>query len=210
MTITVFGATGMAGRYIVKMALWQGHTVRAYGRNVHELISEEERHDNLHLYKGGLFDKADVAKAIKGSDAVLSVLGGAFDGADKTRSLGMKHIVEAMQETGVQRIIGLGGLGVLNAPDGGYILEGENFPPQYLAVSQEHLKAFEFLNASGLQWTFICPPGITDEPVTGLYQTAVNVPAAGKGQIAAGDIADCMLKEITTGQFIGCRVGISN
>jgi uncharacterized protein len=210
MIITVFGATGMVGREIVKQALWQGHTVRAYGRNVHELIADEERHENLHLFKGGVFDKADVKKAVAGAGAVLSALGGAFDGTDKARSLGIKTITEAMKETGVQRIAAVGGMGVLDDGAGGYILDGENYPPQYLPVGREHVKAFEYLRDSGLQWTFFCPPDILPQPATGQYHTAVNVPPAGKFQITAGDLAAALVKAVTNGEFTGVRVGISN
>jgi uncharacterized protein len=210
MIITIFGATGMVGRYLVKMALWQNHTVRAYGRNVHELLDDQERHPNLQLIKAGVFDKSDMDKAIKGADVVLSVLGGAFDGTDNTRSLGMKNIVEAMKKNGVKRVLGVGGLGVLNAADGKYIFEQEGFPQQYLPVTQEHFKAYEHLRDSGLDWTFVCPPDIHNEPTTGEYLLAADYPAGGQGKINAGDIADFMLKEMTAGNYVQKRVGMSN
>jgi uncharacterized protein len=210
MTITVFGATGLVGNYIVKMALWQNHTVRAFGRNIHELVAEGERHENLHLYKGGVFDQPDVRKAIDKSDVVLSAIGGAAGEGDKTRSLGMKTIINAMQETGVRRIIGIGGLGILNAVDGTYLFEGEDFPKQFLAVSREHLLAYQHLQESGLDWTFVCPPQIIDAPVTALYQLNKDHPAPGSMKINAGDLADFMLKEMTANGYVGNRVGISN
>ena len=42
------------------------------------------------------------------------VIGGAMDGTDKSRSLGMKNIVQQMQRAGVDRIISVGGLGILD------------------------------------------------------------------------------------------------
>jgi hypothetical protein len=39
-----------------------------------------------------VFDEAEVFEAIENSDAVISVLGGGFDGIDKTRSLGIKTL----------------------------------------------------------------------------------------------------------------------
>jgi uncharacterized protein len=210
MTITVFGATGLTGSYIVKMALWQGHTVRAFGRNVHELVDEKERHETLHLYKGGVFDQQDVRKAIDKTDVVISAIGGAAGEGDRTRSLGMKTIIGAMQQTGVRRIIGIGGLGILNAADGTYIFEGEDFPKQFLAVSREHLQAYQYLQESGLDWTFVCPPQILDVPVTTLYQVNKDHPASGNMKINAGDLADFMLKEMTANEYVGNRVGISN
>jgi len=40
MIITVFGATGQAGKRIVSMALAKGYTVRAFGRNIEGLIDQ--------------------------------------------------------------------------------------------------------------------------------------------------------------------------
>ena len=34
MIITIFGATGTVGKELVKQALFNGHQVRAFGRNV--------------------------------------------------------------------------------------------------------------------------------------------------------------------------------
>lgn len=210
MTITVFGATGLTGRYIIKMALWQNHIVKAFGRNVHEMIGDEERHEKLQLYKGGVFDQKDVRNAIEGSDVVLSAIGGAADEGNRTRSLGMKTIIEGMEKTGVKRIIGIGGQGILDDEHGKYLFEDDDFPKQFVAVSQEHLKAYEYLKASGLDWTFLCPPNIMDAPVTAEYQLSRNIVPPGTGRINAGDIADFMLKEMTANEYLKTRVGISN
>ena len=74
----------MVGKQLVKQALYMGHHVRAYGRNVFTENLPED--DNLELIQGALFDEKQVFNAIKGCDAVLSALGGNFDGTDVTRS----------------------------------------------------------------------------------------------------------------------------
>jgi uncharacterized protein len=209
MTITIFGATGMVGKQLVQFCLLEGHTVRAYGRNVHELIDDAERNSNLDLIKGGLFDKSDVEKAIKGSDIVLSALGGAMDGTDQTRSLGIKYIVEAMEKHSVRRIIAIGGVGCLQADDNTLIYETESFPEIYKAVTEEHLKALSFLQKSALQWTFVCPPMIEPGEPTGIYKTKIDYPAAG-GTIFSGDLAHFMLSESKRSDFIKAKVGIAN
>ncbi|MBL0144477.1 MAG: NAD(P)H-binding protein [Chitinophagaceae bacterium] len=101
MTITIFGATGMVGKQLVQQALFRGFKVKAFGRNVFTELDMEQ--DNLELIKGALFDEKDVYNAVKGSDAVLSCLGGEFSGDDKTRSLGMKNIIAQMQKANVKR-----------------------------------------------------------------------------------------------------------
>jgi uncharacterized protein len=209
MTITIFGATGMVGKQLVQFCLLEGHTVNAYGRNVHELIDDAERNTQLHLIKGGLFDKSDVEKAVKGADIVLIALGGAIDGTDQTRSLGIKYIVEAMEKHTVKRIVAIGGMGCLQADDDTLICETDSFPEQYKAVTEEHLKALSFLKHSTLHWTFVCPPMIQPGEPTGIYKTNIDYPAAG-GTIFSGDLAHFMLSEAMQSHFTKAKVGIAN
>ena len=194
MIITVFGATGHVGRKIVWQGIARGETIRAFGRSIVDLIDDQERNEKLEAIKGYVFEPRDVYNAIQGADAVLSVLGGAFDGTDKTRSLGMKNIVTQMKKAGVQRIVALGGAGVLNSPDGGYLLNQPDYPEEYLPVGQEHLQAFLYLKESGLDWTFLCSPDIKDGKETGNYVTEANyLPTPNNNYITTGDLADFML-----------------
>ena len=145
MIITVFGATGKVGKRIIQMALASGNKVRAFGRNMEGLIDEDLRNENFTAIKGYVFSKGDVFDAVNGCDAVLSALGGAFDGEDKTRSLGMKNIIAQMQKTGIKRIIAIGGSGVLEDDDFGYILNNPKYPELYRPA------AMEYLNLASLQ-----------------------------------------------------------
>jgi uncharacterized protein len=208
MKLTIFGATGLVGLHLVKQALFAGHTVTAYGRNVHELIDLQEQNENLHLVKGGLFDKRDIEAAVKGADVVLSALGGATDGSDNTRSLGMKYIVEAMEKKEVTRIVALGGYGCLQADEETLLAETETFPEQHKAVTEEHLKALHSLRISGLDWSLVCPPTITDGDVTGLYHTKADYAYENCSTILAADVAQCMLSEAVQNNYIQVKVGI--
>lgn len=209
MTITIFGATGMVGKHLVQQALLMGHTVKAFGRNV--FTSNFADNKNLQLVQGALFDAREVLQAIKGSDAVLSVLGGAIDGSDKSRSLGLKNIVAQMEKAGLKRLVAVGGMGVLSAADDSLIMDDENYPAEFLPVGQEHLKAYETLKGSSLTWTFVCPPDIIDAGVTGSYRTMADYPPTPNFyKINAGDLAMCMLNELQKNEYVNKRVGISN
>ncbi len=209
MIITIFGATGMVGKQLVKQALYKGHVVKAFGRNVFTSRFPEDEH--LQLLQGALFDEEQVFNAIKGSDAVLSVLGGAFDGMDQTRSLGMKNIVAQMQKTSVKRIIALGGMGILNTAEDELIMNSKDYPVQYLPVGEEHFMAYEHLKNSDLDWTFVCPPDIIDADVTGSYQTSATYPPVPNNmKINAGDLSMFMINELSKNEYIKQRVGISN
>lgn len=211
MILTVFGATGMVGKHIVAYALALGHHVKAFGRNVESLIDEDLRNTNLESIKGYVFNEDDVFDAVQGSDAVLSALGGSFDGTDKTRSLGIKNIAAQMEKAGVKRIVALGGRGILNAEDNTLLIDKPTYPKEFLPVGKEHLQAYLYLKESNLDWTIVGAPDIVDEEATGEFITAADRPPnPAKRKINAGDLALFMLSEAATNQYIKHRVGISN
>jgi uncharacterized protein len=209
MKLIIFGATGMVGKQLVQQALFKKNHVKAFGRNVYTTDYLET--ENLQLLQGALFDEGEVLNAVKGCDAVVSAIGGSVDGTDKTRTLGMKNIIKQMQKVGVKRIIAIGGLGVLNADENSLLVDKEDYPPEYKAVGLEHKKAFELLNESGLDWTFICPPNIINAGPTGSYTTKADYPPEPNNyKINAGDLAMMMLNELEKNEYIKHRVGISN
>ena len=209
MNLIIFGATGTVGKQLVQQALFNGNHVKAFGRNV--FTTDYLETENLQLVQGALFDEGEVFNAIKGSDAVLSAIGGSMDGTDKTRTLGMKNIIKQMQKAGVKRIIAIGGLGVLNADENSMLLDKDDYPAEYKPVGLEHKKAYEHLNESGLDWTFVCPPSIVNEGPTGSYVTKADYPPdKNKYKINAGDLAMFMLNELEKNEYVKHRVGISN
>jgi uncharacterized protein len=215
MKLIIFGATGLVGKQLVQQALFNRHQVKAFGRNVFTTdylpTGSGGETENLELVQGALFDEGEVYNAIKGCDAVISAIGGSMDGTDKTRTLGMKNIIKQMQKAGVKRIIGIGGLGVLNADENSLLVDKDDYPPEYKAVGFEHKKAYELLNESGLDWTFVCPPNIINEGPTGSYSTNANYPPGQNNyKINAGDLAMFMLNELQKNEYVKQRVGISN
>lgn len=199
----------MVGQHLVKQALYNGLEVKAFGRNVY--TADFPKNDSLELVQGALFDEKQVYEAIEGCDAVFSALGGDKSGADVTRSLGMKNIVAQMEKAGVSRIVALGGMGSLNADEETLVMDQPDFPAKFLPVSREHYKAYEFLKASNLDWTFVCPPDIINAEPTGAFLTSADYPpVSNSNKINAGDLALFMLNEATKKEFVQQRVGIAN
>lgn len=215
MNLIIFGATGTVGKQLVQQALFTGHQVKAFGRNVYTADFLPSEHtvkaENLQLVQGALFDEKEVFNAVKGCDAVISAIGGSMDGSDKTRTLGMKNIIKQMQKADVKRIIALGGLGVLNADENSLLVDKDDYPAEYKAVGLEHKKAFELLSESSLDWTFVCSPNIINEGPTGSFVTNADYPPQqNKFKINAGDLAMFMLNELVKDEYVKHRVGISN
>lgn len=208
MKLTIFGATGMVGKELIKQALLNDHYVNAFGRNV--FAKPMPKHDNLNLIQGALFDEQQVYDAVKGVDAVLSAIGGAMDGTDKTRSLGMKNIIAQMEKAGVKRIVALGGMGVLEN-ENGILLDQPDYPEEYIPVGKEHYEAYTLLKNSSLEFTFVGAPNIVQGEATGLFYTAANtLPTPNNYAIFSGDVSLFMLQELKHNRYINQRVGISN
>jgi putative NADH-flavin reductase len=86
-----------------------------------------------------------------------------------------------------------------------------DFPPQFLPVSREHLEAFHYLEASALNFTFVCAPDILPKSVTGNYTVALNsLPEPNNFKINAGDLALFMLREVQEDTYPRSKAGISN
>lgn len=210
--ITVFGASGMVGKAMVHTALAHRYQVVAFGRSLDDLVLFQEGFpQQLQLVKGSVFELSDVSKALKGSSIVLSALGGGTTGADKTRSLGMKTIVAAMQKAAVERILALGGLGVLPHAEYGRWVDDPSYPEEYKAVGHEHLKAFEHLANSPLQYSFICSPNIAAETAVAPYSVAYNTaPVPNSFVINTGSLADYCIQNVSNEESFRQLVGICN
>lgn len=209
MIVTIFGATGLVGKQLITHCLAKGWHVKAFGRNVEAMLDEDMRNGKFEVIKGYVFDEKEVRHAVEGSDAVLSALGGAFDGTDKARSLGIKNIVGQMAATGVKRIIAVGGMGVLQKEDGEYLLDDENYPEEYKPVGREHQQAYLYLKASACDWTFICSPNILPKDADNHFK-AVSEKAGPGSAINAGNLALFMIEELGENHFVRQRVGIAN
>ncbi|CAN5713058.1 SDR family oxidoreductase [soil metagenome] len=209
MTVTIFGATGMVGSQLITHAMTKGWIVKAFGRSVETLIDKDLHTENFKAIKGYVFDAGEVKHALKGSDAVLSALGGGFTGTDKSRSLGIKNIIAQMKVTGVHRIVALGGQGILPDKHGDLLMDATDYPPELIPVSMEHRQAYQYLKESDLDWTLVCPHAITEAAADNNFITAAEAATDGY-RVSAGNLALFMVEELERNAYPKERVGISN
>lgn len=157
MKITVFGATGRVGRIIVAECLKRGHTVKAF---VHG-VSTFEPHENLELIQGDIYEPNDVARAVDGSDAVISALGSWGTKGKDVLTTGMSHIIPAMKSSGITRIISLTGADARFMTDKPNMIQWithrvfSTIAPSIMIDGESHIK---LLAQSGLDWTVVRSP----------------------------------------------------
>jgi len=203
MNIIIFGATGKAGSQLVKRALEKGHKVTAFVRDSAKFTLI---HPNLSVVQGDALSQESVSNAVKGHDAVINALS-AVDLSH--RMVYITHIINAMRQHKVKRILAMGGIGALQASEHLKVYETATFPREYVEVTQAHIRVLDALQTSRLDFTFVCPPFIQDGDRTGNYKSQNSYPTPG-WTINSGDLADFMICELENEDYVGTKVGVSN
>ncbi len=206
MKVIVFGSSGRTGKQLVHNALEEGWEVTAFVRNPDSIVIH---HPRLTIYQGDVTQAASVENALKGVDVVLSAVGSDL-GQTNLRQVAIENMVAGMQKNHIRRIIGIGGMGVLQASDSLQVFQTPGFPKEYVPVSLDHNAALEALNRSDLDFTFVCPPAILDGPQTGKFLVEADFPPKGEFHITIGDLAEFMISEVKEPRFIRKRVGIAS
>lgn len=68
----------------------------------------------------------------------------------------------------------------------------------------------DVLRESGLEWTVVRPPRLTDGPPSGRYRTAYGRNLRGGMVISRADVAHLMLRVLAQPQTIGKTVGVAD
>ena len=76
-------------------------------------------------------------------------------------------------------------------------------------VYEDMLKTVDLVRASGLDWTIVRVPMLTDEPATG--QVKAGMVGKGMGaRISRADMADFMLEQVKNSDYVRKAPAISN
>jgi len=197
MRITVFGASGRTGRRVVEQGLERGHEITAFVRDASRF---DASHDRLTVVEGNARDPDAVAAAVRGGDAIISVLALMKPEDEPGYSEATRTIGEAAGREGVRRI-------VVTANND--VFGDDEVTGEFAVHAREHRRNRETLKASGLDWTIVAAGWVVDEPGTGSYQAVVDAKAA-KRKIAPADFATAVLDALERGDWIGHIVGVTN
>lgn len=198
MKLAIFGASGRTGVPLVKQALEQGHTVKASVRSPEKLISAVGEPAGLDIIEGDATSARSVAKTITGCDVVLSAIGHSKGSPKDVQTTATKHMVSAMKEHGVKRIISLTGAGVSAPGDKPKIADRifglllGLFAKDVLEDAKNHAAV---LRQSDLNYIIVRGPRLTDGEPKGDYYVGLIGKDSGT-QIARADVAHFMLTQL--------------
>jgi uncharacterized protein YbjT (DUF2867 family) len=170
-------------------------------------------------------DPAVLEPAVAGADAVLSGLGPRSRSDAGIASRGTRAVVAAMRATGVRRVVVVSAAPVSTVASPGRPSPprhdpGDGLVTRYLVMPlpvaalrevYDDLALMEdVLRDSGLDWTVVRPPRLTDRPLTGAYRTATGRNLRRGFLVSRADVAPLMLRVLDQPQTIGQAVGVAN
>ena len=204
MKITIFGATGQTGLILTKMALENGHEVTAFVRSPQKITFTNEK---LTIIKGSIYDKEEVSAAMKGSDAVVSCLGGEANKKTTTLTDMTKVIVDAMKENDISRISYIATAGIHKEIPGLFINLIINL--LFKNVINDHKGAVDYIIDNKLSFTIARPLSLVEGSLTNTYRkTMQGVPKRGKN-LSREDLASFLLESIEESKYINESVGLA-
>jgi len=212
MKIALIGATGFVGAEVLKEALNRKHNVVAIARNIDKIQIEN---DLLTKKSVDVRNVDELAQAISGSDVVLSAFNPGWTNPNIYNDYldGSNAIQEAVQKSGVKRLLVVGGAGSLYLDDNTRVLDDPNFPE---AIKPGATAAAEYLDIlkleENLDWTFFSPalgmaPGKSEERKN-TYRTGLENPVFdqdGKSELSVQDTAVVLVDEAENGDHIKQR-----
>ena len=192
MNLTVLGAAGATGVQPVEQALAAGHQLTALARSAENLTLTNP---NLHVIQGDATDRAVVSQAMKGADAVISVLGARGPViAEATRA-----VVAAAEQAGPDRIVMLSSFAVAR----------DRLKPVSKLVTRmamgsqikDKTAGEEVLRASGLDWTIVYATVLTNGPKTDARVVPETEKVGMSQRISRADVGSFLLQAATDGVY---------
>ncbi len=195
MKMTVFGATGGTGTQLVTQALGAGHEVLAVVRGRSRLAIPA--HPNLEVAEADVMDPGSITAAVNGRDAVVSAIGSRAGVREPTTVCAdsVRSIITAMQAAGSRRLLVVSGSGPFTEGDGPLMrYVAKPITQRVLRHTFADFVAMEAAVAkSGLDWTIVRPPALTDKPLTGRYRTRRELNLRRGVRVSRADVAHLIL-----------------
>lgn len=205
MKITVFGATGGTGVELVRQGLRAGHTVTAVVRSSAEFPAGVE------VVRADVMDPVAIAPAVTGRDAVISALGHRPGADEPVCAPGAESIIQAMRATGTRRLVVVTAAGHVTDSQDGFLTAKVVKPVLWRflrAAFTDFVATDSLVRASGLDWTIMRPPRLTDgghRP----YRTAIDQAVRRGGTISRTDLAAATLAAAADPATAGHTVAIA-
>lgn len=166
------------------------------------------RHDapvaGARIVVGALDDRAALADALAGSDAVIAAVGPRHNRAEDADTLeaGMVALTTAMQAAGIRRLVALSGAGI-DVP-GDHKPFVDRLVSRFVRVAARHVVAakqreFDVFSATDLDWTALRPAIVGDGAPRGYRLSTSLTPAA---RTTRADVGRALVDQVDDLAFV--------
>ena len=199
--ILIIGAAGQTGLFTTKEALKRGLQLNVLVRTPEKLGDIQT---SVTVFKGDATNYQDILESMRGTQAVISLIGPIKDSKPGMQPEATTHIVKAMQELGLKRLITITG--------GGVPVEGDK--PKFAdkairALMQivakkalnDGIDHVEVLKKSHLDWTVVRVPMLNSDPAKGQYQIGMVGSDNLSVKISRADVANFILDILDSNDY---------
>ena len=173
--IAIIGGHGKVALHLSRILSGEGHDVTSFIRNPDHVADVTDTGADAEVLDVENSTTAELAQAFKGHDAVVWSAGAGGGNPARTYAVDRDAAIRSMDaasEAGVKRYVMVSYIGA--ARDHGVPADNPFF-----AYAEAKATADDYLRSTDLDWTVLGPGTLTNEPATGLIQTAPENPGNG-------------------------------
>lgn len=201
MIVSVFGASGRLGRAFVAAANEAGIVQRLHYR----AAPEDESPELSTVVVGALTDPTAVREVMRGSDAVVVLLGHHNKDARKYSATATKAILAGMRTQNVPRIVCVTGAMFGALPRNvsldlklkSYLLRRTGWDD----VMNDRDDQERVVRNSKLQWTVVKPAQLSDGPLSNEYESGPSLSIGSFSGISRHSLARFLVRELVQPQY---------
>lgn len=202
--VVLIGASGFVGNAILNELLERGHRVTAVVRNTSKITVKSE---NLEVKEIDVENAPAIIEAMKGKDAVISAYNPGWSNPNMYEDTLRVYpkILEEVKESGVKRLLIVGGAGSLFVKPGLRLVDTGTLPEAWLPGVKSMAKFYleTLVNEKELDWVFFSPAANLGNLTTGvrtgkfrLGKDDLIVDEKGESFISVEDYALAMVDEL--------------
>jgi putative NADH-flavin reductase len=207
--ICIFGASGATGLALTRLAMERNLDVVAFVRSQ---AAGDKLPPGLTVVTGNILDRTDVERAIHGVDVVICLIGPRPSASEAFCTDAMQNITEAMQAQGVRRLLCVTGAMVGDYPHLSWFMRSikKSYRKQQPALAQDRADQEKCLETSGLDWTLVKPPRLTNAKGSGTIRSGEALKVGAMSRISRADLARFLLEQVDSQLYVGKRIVVES